>query len=355
MTLSVCLIVKNEEDVIARCLECVRKFADEIVVVDTGSTDGTVEIVKNFTDGIYYFPWIDDFSAARNYAFDRAVCDFVMWLDADDVITDENVEKIRELMEFSDFDMAFLKYAAGFDSDRPTFIYYRERIFRRSKNYRFRGAVHEAVVPEGKIVYSEAEIHHRKLKASEPLRNLHILQKQIAEGKGLDEREKFYYGRELLFHGMFRESTAILEDFLCGNGWVENKTEACLNLYRAYIALGNREKAELSLLRSFLFAPPKSEACCILGDIFLQKNDLTAAKYWYQQALNAADDGKSGGFVNTDYSGFIPLMQLCVVYDRLGDLVQANECNERAGRIKPRSENYLYNKEYFKNKLGKEV
>ena len=86
MRISVCLIVKNEEDVIERCLESVKGFADELIVVDTGSSDTTKEIVRKFSDKLYDFEWIDDFSAARNYAFSKAKCDYLFWLDADDIV-----------------------------------------------------------------------------------------------------------------------------------------------------------------------------------------------------------------------------------------------------------------------------
>ncbi|MBP5242625.1 MAG: glycosyltransferase family 2 protein [Clostridia bacterium] len=91
------MIVKNEEEVLARCLTCVKGFADQIVVVDTGSTDGTVAIAETFTDEVYHFTWVDNFSAARNYAFSLATCPYVMWLDADDVIEDEEIKKLNQL------------------------------------------------------------------------------------------------------------------------------------------------------------------------------------------------------------------------------------------------------------------
>lgn len=355
MSLSVCLIVRNEEAVISRCLNCAAKFADRIIVVDTGSTDATVEEAKKFTDEIYFFDWCDDFSAARNFAFDKADTDYVMWLDADDVITDENCLKIRSLVDAGGFDMAFLRYAAAFDGDSPTFVYYRERIFRRDKNYRFAGAVHEAVAPSGNIIYSDAAVFHKKVKEGDPFRNLDIYRKQIARGICLDERSLFYYGRELFFNGMYLESAAVLERFLSGGGWVENKIEACVDLYRVYRALNDEKKALESLLKSFLYAPPRGEACCILGEHFFAANDVKSAIYWYERALTRDDGLKEGGFVNLDYCGYIPNIQLCVLYDKLGEYARANEYNEAAGKFKPDSPSYLSNKKYFMNKLKQEV
>ena len=72
ITVSVCMIVKNEENVLARCLNSLKDLAEEIVIVDTGSTDKTVEIVSNYTSNIYSHSWTDDFSDARNYSFSKA-------------------------------------------------------------------------------------------------------------------------------------------------------------------------------------------------------------------------------------------------------------------------------------------
>lgn len=352
MTLSVCLIVKDEQAVLKRCLSCVSKFADEIVVVDTGSSDETVEIAEKFTDKVYFFKWCDDFSAARNFAFDKAVCDLVMWLDADDVVTDENCAKINELKNsFEGYDMAVLPYAASFDGGQPNFVYNRERIFRRDGGYRFSGEVHEAVAPYGKIYYSDAVVYHKKEKANEPLRNLAILQKKIAAGKRLCARDKFYYGRELLFNKMYREAIAVLEDFMCGDGWFINKAEACINLYHAYAALGEENKALSSLVRSMTIIPPNSQTCCILGEHFFKKGEYEFSIYWYNTALGADNGERYGSFINVDYCAFIPYMQLCVLYDRLGDSQKACDFNMKAGKIKPHNENYLSNVEYFE-KLG---
>lgn len=356
MTLSVCLIVKNEQDVIARCLDCVKKFADEIVVADTGSTDNTRDIVKEYTSKVYDFEWCDDFSSARNFAFGMAEGDLVMWLDADDVITDENCEKIKTLKQnFADYDMAVLPYAAGFDGETPTFVYNRERIFRRSAGYRFEGAVHEAVVPSGRILYSDAIIYHKKIKSGDALRNLRIYQKLISSGEKLSGRQKFYYGRELMYNKMYHECISVLEDFLSGEGWKINKSEACYNLYQAYNEIGDSEKAYGALLKSLLFVPPDSRFCCTMGDKFLSDGDDCSAIYWFERALTADDAEKEGGFTDKDFGGFIPLMQLCVLYDRAGDVKKAFAMNELAGKIKPDNVNFLNNKKYFENLFMRDI
>ena len=81
------MIVKNEEDVIERCLLSCHKLFDEIIIVDTGSNDKTKEICKKFTKNVYDFLWVNDFSLARNFGINKCNCEYFMWLDADDVIT----------------------------------------------------------------------------------------------------------------------------------------------------------------------------------------------------------------------------------------------------------------------------
>lgn len=350
-TLTVCLIVKNEEETLSRCLDCVKSFADEIIIVDTGSEDLTVGIAKKYTDKLYFFEWCEDFSAARNFSFEKATCDFVMWLDADDVITEENARKIADLKTRNDFDVAMLKYAAAFDGQgNPTFVYYRERIFRRSLNFVWQGAVHEVIEPRGTVIHSDACVYHEKRKANSPMRNLRIYQKLIAEGKPLAPRERFYYGRELYFNNMLSECVAVLADFLRGDGWSENKVEACRTLYYALCRLGREDKALKALACGFLFSFPHAEDCCILAERFEKQNDCRCAIYWYERALASPEREEDGGFVNVDYRGYFPAIRLCVLYDKLGDTQTAYKYNELAGSFRPNDASYLFNVNYFKSK-----
>src|SRR3989344_295540 len=98
-TLSLCMITKNEEQFLEQCLNSVKELVDEIIIVDTGSTDKTKEIASKFTDKIYDFQWCDDFSAARNESLKYATQDWILVLDADEVISKEDYQKIKELIQ----------------------------------------------------------------------------------------------------------------------------------------------------------------------------------------------------------------------------------------------------------------
>lgn len=93
-SVSLCMIVRDEEDVLRRCLASAAEAVDEIIIVDTGSADRTKEIAAEFTDKIYDFVWRDDFAAARNFAFSKGSGDYLMWLDADDVLPAPDAEKL---------------------------------------------------------------------------------------------------------------------------------------------------------------------------------------------------------------------------------------------------------------------
>lgn len=95
--LSLCMIVKNEEKHLARCLSSVKDAADEIVIVDTGSSDKTIEIAESFGSKIFHFNWINDFSAARNYSLSKCSSDWILYLDADEQLNPDSVDEINRL------------------------------------------------------------------------------------------------------------------------------------------------------------------------------------------------------------------------------------------------------------------
>lgn len=350
-TISLCMIVKNEEKNITRCLDSVSDLVDEIIIVDTGSTDRTVEMASRYTPKVYLYPWKDDFSDARNYSFSRASMDYCMWMDADDVLEKEERDKFLQLKQSlsPDTDIVMMKYNTAFDErGKPSFSYYRERWIRNCSEYHWIGEVHEVIPPNGRVIYSDIAICHKKTNAGNPDRNLKIYQKMLKDGKVLEPRQQYYYGRELYYHKQYEAAASVFEQFLLSpDGWLENKIEACSVCANCYYQLGRDDSALTTLLRSMSFDLPRAELCCEIGKHFLEHGNYRNAVYWYETALNTTKNEYSGGFVLPDCYDYIPLLQLCVCYDRMGDRQRAKEYNKRAGLCKPYSKAFLYNKHYF--------
>lgn len=354
VTISVCMIVKNEEAVLARCLESVRDIADEIVVVDTGSTDGTREIAASFTEKVYDFAWNDDFAAARNFSFDQAEMDYCLWLDADDVLLPEDREKLRALLQTLDpkVDIVMMKYHTAFDEQgSPTFSYYRERLIRRDRAFRWEGEIHEVIAPAGKVLHADIAVTHRKEGPGDPDRNLRIFEGMLAKGRQLSPRHQFYYARELYYHARYPEAIAAFTSFLDGGrGWVENNIDACRLLGLCYGAAGDERGSLRALWRSFEYAPPRAEICCDIASHFFGRAQYETAVFWYELAASRPRDDTSGAFVLPDCYGFIPYLQLCVCHDRLGHREQARVYNELAAAIHPDAPAVLHNRDYFSGK-----
>lgn len=351
--ISLCMIVKNEEDVLGRCLDSAKAIADEIIIVDTGSTDRTKQIASQYTNLIYDFDWIDDFAAARNASFAKASGDYILWLDADDLILDKDRDAFLHLKETlpDDVSAVMMKYNVAFDAQgNPTFYYYRERLIRNGLGMRWEGAVHEAIAPIGRVIHSDIAITHKKMHSGDPDRNLRIFEKQIASGAPLEPRHEFYYARELYYHEQYEKAIQIFRRFLDGKqGWVENCIDACQQLANCYYKLNRPEQALLALLESFVYDKPRAEICCSLGKHFLDRDRYTEAIFWYNLAASCEPNGESGGFVIADCYHYIPFLQLCVCYDKLGNHRMAEEYNEKAAQVKPNSPQVVYNRTYFRS------
>ena len=200
------------------------------------------------------------------------------------------------------------------------------------------------------LYYDKTAVTHQKLHPSDPDRNLRILERQLAQGRALSPREQFYYARELDAHGRQEEAAALWEAFLAEDqGWVENKREACRDLSACYLRMGQEEKAFAALTRELAFGPPRAELCCDLGTWFFQREDYPTAAFWYETALQRPREDQSGAFVRPDCYGYLPCMQLCVCYYRMGNLALSQEYNRRAGAFKPDDPAFLYNERFFQS------
>ncbi|WP_080846160.1 tetratricopeptide repeat-containing glycosyltransferase family 2 protein [Cytobacillus gottheilii] len=352
-SISLCMIVKNEEAVIERCLQSVSDLVDEIIIVDTGSTDQTKEICSKYTKQVFDFEWIDDFAAARNYSFAQASADYILWLDADDVIKEADQGQFQKLCQTlnSEIDAVSMLYHLAFDSENhPTSSLRRYRLVKSEKGFKWVGAVHEYLAVNGNLYESEIAICHLPL-SHDADRNIRIYERMLDEKIDFTPRDLFYYANELVDHGQAEKAIEYYQQFLSTKkGWLEDNLRACYKLSDCFYQLGKTEEAIGAVLHTLILTSPRAEACCRLGFSFMEKEDFQSAAYWYEQAL-ANKDGSSAPFYNPSFSTWLPHLQLAVCYDKLGDTEKANEHNQHGLACQPNDERLLANQRYFKDKL----
>ncbi|MEY2466727.1 MAG: hypothetical protein QOD03_1248, partial [Verrucomicrobiota bacterium] len=147
--LSVCLITRNEEASLPRALQSVRDVAGEIIVADTGSTDRTDQIAKDFGATVVHFPWCDDFSAARNFAIGQAHGDWIFWLDADEELLPESLSELRSSMARTEALAYFVRRQDLQDANRLDYFttMWQLRLFRRREDLKFIGRCHPHFEP----------------------------------------------------------------------------------------------------------------------------------------------------------------------------------------------------------------
>ncbi|MFJ7729432.1 glycosyltransferase [Neobacillus sp. NPDC097160] len=350
ITVSLCMIVKNEEDTIGRCLGSVKDLVDEIVIVDTGSSDKTKEIVFHYTDRVIDFHWINDFAAARNFAFSQAKMDYIFWLDADDVLLEEDRQKFLSLKKslHPSIDSVTMIYNLSFDDNgNVTASLRRNRLVKRQNNFQWIGVVHEYLEVWGDILHSDVGVTHNRIHHDSD-RNLRIYENRLNQGEQFSPRDLFYFGNELFDHHQIEKAITFYIQFLnTKKGWVEDNISACGRMADCYNALGDKEHELHYLLKSFEYDSPRAEFCCRLGNMAFEEHQYERAIFWYKLATQLGKPSDNMGLINHAFWTWLPHLKLCVCYDRLGNHELAYEHNEVARQYDPNHPSILHNKQYL--------
>lgn len=292
--ISLCMIVKNEENILARCLDSVADLMDEIIIVDTGSTDRTKEIAARYTDQIYDFTWEDDFSAARNFAFSKATKDYIYSADADEVLDSENRKRFRQLKHvlLPEIEIVQMKYGNQLENG-TTYNYdeeYRPKLFKRLREFTWIEPVHETVRLDPVVYDSDIVICHMP-EENHSGRDFAVFQKHIRNGVRLSQRLHHMYAMELYISGKdsdFLEAekffAASTED--TSRSIDEIKEAACI-VCRAARIRGNAGIMMKMALKDML-TEGSSEMCYELGEYFLACGDTAEASLWYYNAIHEA-------------------------------------------------------------------
>ena len=158
-TLALCMIVKNEEAFLDQCLESVKGIVDEIVIVDTGSTDRTVEIAEKHHAKIYHHAWQNSFSEARNYALQFVTSEWVLQLDADEVLEREDAALLKETLAVSDNFTSICVPILNYLPDGVVSKFYYRRFYKKEFAH-YEGRVHNQIVVSGEAVIKEIRLYH---------------------------------------------------------------------------------------------------------------------------------------------------------------------------------------------------
>ena len=350
-TLSVCLIVRDEERVLGRCLSAAVQFADELIVLDTGSKDKSREIAGEYTNLVFREPWRNSFARARNFAASKAGCDFVMWLDADDVMSPDEIRKLIELKKrlTPETDVVCMTYRnSGFLTDMAL----RDRIHRRELACLWIGDVHEAIPIDGSwnmLLCPEITIIHKKEHVNEPERNIRIFDDVRKDGRLSGAYMLSYYCRELALRNRTEQALDVWEELLAADPSPDRVQYALVFLTGMLLRQKKYEKCRM-MIRTALeqYGVPLSAFLCYhLGLAAERLGDCEEARRQYRLAIETPADLTLGMLAFTGYDNYLPCLKLCALaYDR-GEKEESEAWNDRAGRAWPEGKAWRINRERF--------
>lgn len=332
ITISLCMIVKNEEKVLKRCLDSVADLVEELIIVDTGSTDSTMKIAAAYPHArIYEFAWVDDFSAARNFAFSKATQEYIYSADADEVLDEENRKRFRLLKQvlLPEVEIVQMKYGnqlqfgTVYNYDEE----YRPKLFKRLREFVWQEPIHETINITPVIYDSDIVITHMPEK-SHAGRDFQAFEKQIQRGQRLSKRLHNMYAKELFIAGTKEDMIRAGQFFEQSAKDVERDgdevREACLVAAAAARRSGDG-------LKFFKYATKViadggcSEICFELGEFYLEKEDYEEAAIWF---YNACYETEALLAIRT--KGREPLEKLALCYERMGLSKEAESYRQEA-------------------------
>ena len=291
ITISVCMIVKNEEKQLRACLDSLKPVADEIVIVDTGSTDSTKDIAREYTDLIYDFPWIDDFAAARNFAFSKATKEYIYSADADEVIDAENIRLFLRVKEFLPPETEIVQmHYLNLMEENTVYSSKRElrpKLYKRLRTFEWVNPIHETVRLAPAVYDSDIEIRHLA-EGNHVRRDLAAFRKALDRGMRLDRTLHSMYAKELFIAGDNNDLAASVPFFEQSitdpTRSPDEQREARCVLARAYRVSGRTVDFVRLCLREAL-VNPCAEMCAETGLYFYENGNYAEALCWLNDAI----------------------------------------------------------------------
>ncbi|MBC7104527.1 MAG: glycosyltransferase, partial [Firmicutes bacterium] len=298
---SLCMIVKDEEENLRRCLASVAGVVDEVVVVDTGSGDGTVGVAREFGAAVYTFPWNGSFGEARNASLEPATGDWILFLDADEELARESGPVLRRLVTNEAVEGYFVKIVnylghEGWVETSPDLVF---RLFRNRRDYRFRGAVHEQIadvilernpgaryeVAEDLVIFHYGYLDRQIRNKDKKNRNLALLQEELRHAPE-NPVLRYHYGVELYRAERYEEAA---EELLRAAGACPPQAIYLPKLWRtvvlAYQAAGRYDEALRAVETALALFPDYADLYYYGGLLCLEQKHYGRAYEFFSRAL----------------------------------------------------------------------
>ena len=294
VSISLCMIVKNEEKVLARCLDSLAAAMDEIIIVDTGSTDRTREIAEKYTEKVYDFAWTGSFAYARNFASSKATKEYIYTADADEYLDVENQQRLLQLKSIlmPEIEMVQMLYCTVSNNTVYNFEKeYRPKLYRRLRPFVWIDPIHETLRTKPVVFDSQIEIIHEP-QGNHGARDLAALCAVGNQEGYLSKKLHHMYAMELFRCGEredFDRAVPIFEKTLSQDGrTMEEVKEAICVLARAC-----RQRGDVAGFFGFALkdsaTAASAEVCCELGRYYEDAGDREEAIIWYQNAATETE------------------------------------------------------------------
>lgn len=356
-SLSLCMIVRDESGTIRRCLNSIKDIVDEIIIVDTGSLDNTKEICKEFTEKIYDFKWVDDFSKARNFSFSKSNCDYILWMDADEYFDEQNKIKLKNIKENLSDNIDGIRFKTNTCvccNNNLMCLGCRIRIIKKQKNYKWVGFVHEyiQVCDNSKILDSPIYIIHDKKKHITD-RNLLLYKKYIESGNKLSDRDLYYYGKELHFNKYYEDCILILNEYISKDINIDEIIESLCIIGKSYMHLNKLKTSREYYFKCFEYTTPNPDIMYNIAESFEIQKEFEKAIYWYEIILKLQNENFRT-CLNLNHFNFNINLSLCVCNYELGFINKSYFHHIKCKELYPDNKCVISNDEIFNKLINRE-
>jgi glycosyltransferase involved in cell wall biosynthesis/cytochrome c-type biogenesis protein CcmH/NrfG len=305
--ISLCMIVRDSERTLRPCLESIRPWVDELIIVDTGSTDETTGIVKKYGAVLKHFKWCNDFSAARNESLKYATGDWILWMDSDDTIDGENGKKLREAVaravdpHMLGFVMQVHCPGAHLNGVESDTVVDHIKMFRNLPSLRFEGRIHEQILPairraNGEVAWTDIFVKHsgsdqsRAGRQRKHERDLRLLELELQDRPG-NPFALFNLGMTYADAGRHADAIDALESSRASSRPGESHVRKIYALLAGSYAAVDRNKSAVQVcLGGLKLFPNDPELLFRLGILHQVTGDTDEARTCYEALLNAGDE-----------------------------------------------------------------